>query len=84
MSDEGYNGYTNWATWFVVSELENNAEWYKLTQRLVRTEAPAEEFKKLAKTCLFPSADVTSYGEMGRSNFEDVNFEEIRDTLLNN
>jgi hypothetical protein len=84
MTDAEYNGWTNWATWFVVSEIENNADWYRQSQRLVRTEAAAEEFARLAEASLFPSADVTSYGEMSRSEFDDVDWEEIRETLLNN
>lgn len=81
MSDEDYNGWSNWATWYVSSELSNNFEWNKKLERLVRTEAPAEDFEKLARESLFPSG-ATTYGEMSLAKLEDVNWNEIRDTEI--
>ncbi|MFD4858370.1 hypothetical protein [Streptomyces atratus] len=78
-----YNGWTNWATWFVSSELENNTEWYRKMQALVRTEASEEEFARLAEECLFPSSSATTYGEMSRSEFGDVDWKDLRETLIN-
>lgn len=77
-----YNGYTNWATWFVSNELQNDVEWYKATQRLVRLEAPVEEFQKLAEQSLFPSTADTEYGEMSRREFGDVDWDELRTAFL--
>ncbi|MFI0265592.1 hypothetical protein [Streptomyces luteogriseus] len=81
MSDK-YNGWTNWATWFVVSEMENHQDWHRQYERLVRTEADASDFERIAKECLFPSSSVTHYGEMSRKEFGDVDWDDIRDTLL--
>ncbi|MBD0733992.1 hypothetical protein [Streptomyces sp. CBMA29] len=82
MSDETYNGWTNWATWFVISEMENNLGWYGQYERLTRTEAAPEEWKEVAQKALFPSVDVTSYGELSREQFENVDWTQIRKVLL--
>lgn len=82
MSDETYNGWTNWATWFVISEMENNRGWSGQYERLTGTKAAPEEFKEVAQKAMFPSADVNSYGALSREKFEDVDWDQIRKILL--
>lgn len=79
--EDTYNGWRNWATWFAVSEMENDRDTYQCLQRLARTEADADEYRQLAQKLMFPTAQFAAYGEMSRAEFADVDWEEIRSTL---
>lgn len=88
---EGYNGCANWATWSVISTLDNMAGWYQDVIDLVRTDEPddADDVRKYVEKLLFsepdgemhPSEKETLRGwrrYMSQEEFDTVDWEEVR------
>jgi hypothetical protein len=82
MSGTHNGGYTNWATWFVVSEMQNYQKWYELYEKLIRAKAPAEEFENVARKCMCPHPNGTDYDKILHEHFADVDWNNIRETLI--
>lgn len=87
---EGYYGYTNWATYFVCSHLDNVEDWYKEIRRLVRRDRTDKEIREYVEGLFFEPIDVNAYHadqetqrgmqhEMSRREFEDVDWDEVRE-----
>ena len=77
MSDNTYNGWTNWETWNVLIWLDNEQNLYNAKESFIRQTQHKQNFETLVKsflTIIFPNGtpDMKTAEEM-----ESVNYEEI-------
>ena len=80
MSDNTYNGWTNWETWNVLLWLDNEQNLYNAKESFIRRNEHKQNFEILVKsflTDIFPNGtpDMKTAEEM-----EAVNYEEIAET----
>ena len=83
--DNTYNGWANYATWNVSLHLNNEYEWYKGLQGLVRNccinetklDAIEEMTSALPKYVAMLSNDDGSFGDLAADELKEVYWEEI-------
>tara|TARA_E500000305_G_C3869036_1_gene164229 strand:+ start:281 stop:553 length:273 start_codon:yes stop_codon:yes gene_type:complete len=80
MSNNTYNGWTNWQTWNVLIWLDNEQNLYNAKESFIRRNEHKQNFEIIVKsflTDIFPNGtpDMKTAEEM-----EAVNYEEIAET----
>ena len=80
MSNNTYNGWTNWQTWNVLIRLDNEQNLYNAKESFIRRNEHKQNFEIIVKsflTDIFPNGtpDMKTAEEM-----EAVNYEEIAET----
>ena len=80
MSDNTYNGWTNWETWNVLLWLDNEQNLYNAKESFIRRNEHKQNFEILVKSFL---TDIFSNGTPDMKTVEEmeaVNYEEIAET----
>lgn len=73
---DGYNGWTNWATWNVSLWLDNEEPLYREVQRFIRRSRHEIDGEAVAEFCaeIFPNGtpDMRSNKEMGPVDWDQI------------